>query len=383
MLQVIAQSQPPAGATGKGDNSPVAAAEVPDGAQMVAGSETNNADVAAAPTEFQLPADVQQVLSELGELTQPDAAIAADGSAERLPDENPLATTDADPEIAQEAAAEQWLLSMLGQQSTQISARDITAIRGGGQAVEAADTGTSLPGIDTARQAPSRTGGRLLDATAPDVATPGHSIAAEHTAQRFVARTTERLPGIEPVGSESSAALNSLPNVGATPATDIPDNGTTPANSVLQGPALERSLRLHGGEAKWGEQLLHALRDNVDMQLQQRVQNVTIRLDPPELGSMEIFLSHESGRLSVHISATQGDVARLLQHTSERLRQELVGQNFMHVSVDISGGGQRGQQHAQQGGGFSGGEAAVMGNQGMELPTPEKTSQRSDILVTV
>ena len=70
--------------------------------------------------------------------------------------------------------------------------------------------------------------------------------------------------------------------------------------------------------------------------IQQRFQQATIRLDPPELGSLEIFISHENGRLSVHISAAQTDVVRLIAATSERLRQELVEQNTLQVQVQVS-----------------------------------------------
>ena len=110
--------------------------------------------------------------------------------------------------------------------------------------------------------------------------------------------------------------------------------------------ATDRTLRLQAPEAKWGEQMLHALRENVELQIQQKIQSATIRLDPPELGSLEILLSHESGRLSVQLTAANADVARLLQQSSERLRHELVGQNFGQVSVQVGAdsGGQQGQQ---------------------------------------
>lgn len=115
---------------------------------------------------------------------------------------------------------------------------------------------------------------------------------------------------------------------------------------TTQPQALERAVKLQAPEAKWGEQMLHALRENVGMQLQQKIQSATIRLDPPELGSMEILLSHESGRLNVQLTAVNADVARLLQQTSDRLRQELISQHFVQVNVQVGAdsGGQQGQQ---------------------------------------
>ena len=40
-------------------------------------------------------------------------------------------------------------------------------------------------------------------------------------------------------------------------------------------------------------------------------------------------------------------MARLLQQTSERLRQELVGQNFVQVNVQVSADAQGGRQQQQ------------------------------------
>lgn len=121
---------------------------------------------------------------------------------------------------------------------------------------------------------------------------------------------------------------------------------STERGQAASSQATDRTLRLQAPEAKWGEQMLHALRENVELQIQQKIQSATIRLDPPELGSLEILLSHESGRLSVQLTAANADVARLLQQSSERLRHELVGQNFGQVSVQVGAdsGGQQGQQ---------------------------------------
>lgn len=150
--------------------------------------------------------------------------------------------------------------------------------------------------------------------------------------------------------------------------------------------SAERTIRLQAPEAKWGEQMLHGLRKHVELQLQQRAQNVSIRLDPPELGSLEVFLSHESGRLSVQISAAHGDVARLLQQASERLRQELMEQNFLQVSVQVSADGeQRQQEHAQNRSRFPAETMPVMANENRVGSRAEtRSSGRSnDVLVTV
>lgn len=150
--------------------------------------------------------------------------------------------------------------------------------------------------------------------------------------------------------------------------------------SVQRSP--QSQLTLHAPEAKWGEQLLHALRDNVQVQIQQKIQNATIRLDPPELGSLEIYLSHESGRLTVNISASQADVARLIQTTSDRLRQELAGPQFTHVNVQTSADGQSGQQQSRERQ-RSLEDEHILANEQRLASDQQQANRPGDVLVTV
>lgn len=143
------------------------------------------------------------------------------------------------------------------------------------------------------------------------------------------------------VGERSPATSEGV-DAGASPAPVL-----SGVSAAAAGAPVSRPLSLQGSPAQWGEQMLHSLREHVEMQVNQRIQNATIRLDPPELGSLEIFLSHESGRLNVQVSAANADVLRLLQQTSDRLRHELVGQNFVEVNVQVSADAQGGRQQRQ------------------------------------
>lgn len=154
----------------------------------------------------------------------------------------------------------------------------------------------------------------------------------------------------QPVVEQARSATASsapLPTPAAAPAVTtegVPVDAPRPQSAPAPTPQ-EYTLKLQAPEAKWGEQMLLALRDHVELQLRGDAQQTTIRLDPPELGSLEIVLSHEGGRLNVQLSAAHADVVRLLQQTSERLRQELTG-HFTQVSVQVSADGERGQ-HGQ------------------------------------
>lgn len=293
---------------------------------------------------------------------------------------------------------EQWLLAMVDQQQVAIQARDERPLDAAAvtapepkpepeqrEAVqESLDAGLAwLPGEESADK---------QVVTADPLMAMGEQ---GRQASRFAALVN----GTSPRADETSAApVNGLTGKSAAHALLDPvmEQLRPPAEQIEAGDPLtgaergqapqslaaDRGLKLQGPEAKWGEQMLHALRENVDLQIQQKIQSATIRLDPPELGSMEILLSHESGRLNVQLTAANADVARLLQQTSDRLRQELVGQHFVQVNVQVGAdsGGQQGQQRQR---------AALTGE---ELPMAARaeehakapTGQRArDVLITV
>jgi flagellar hook-length control protein FliK len=313
----------------------------------------------------------------------------------------------------QELSPEQWLLAMIEQQLAEIQARD--SARLGGVAVLPADVEpVSL------EQAEAMLGGLLpllpgqVAAEAAHQADPLEGLAersrqgsvieaalAEHGWQRApieAGMTSSALPRVArelnltpapPVAMTVPAAVEGLaepplePLLNAAEPVEAGEPLTAAVGQTAPAQATDRALKLQAPEAKWGEQMLHALRENVDMQIQQKIQSATIRLDPPELGSLEILLSHESGRLNVQLSAANADVARLLQQSSDRLRQELVGQHFVQVNVQVGAdsGGQQGQQRQR---------AALQGEE--QLPMAARTEEQNqhpdstrprDVLITV
>lgn len=194
-------------------------------------------------------------------------------------------------------------------------------------------------------------------------------LLAEAAALTGVTADSHALSGERAVGSAPSSLHSTLFGLG---------------DKAVQDTGFQAALKLPTPEAKWGEQLLHTLRDQVQVQVQQRIQNATIRLDPPELGSLEIFLSHESGRLNVHINASQADVGRLLQQTSDRLRQELAGGQFTQVNVQTSSDGQSSQQQSRHNPSrFAAEEMIQVNGQPATDKTRGQSGQASDVLMTV
>lgn len=334
------------------------------------------------------PGLVGETNSELfaGQLS--DALASAEQSLPEVTSEQTAIPTPEQPE----PNAEAWLLAMLDQQQLQLQARDTlvpvpvgvtTATPLPVAAVALADTQQPVsvaavekfPAVkNLSPLAPEiflpegqiNSGGdtnvtlsdKAVELPGKTIANPSVTVATANAVPATDASVADNSNAAALTNAMSSAANNSSTSVAplttAIATTEI-SNSPLIAPTVLGGTgadSVQRSVQSHLGlqapEAKWGEQLLHALRDNVQVQIQQKIQNATIRLDPPELGSLEIYLSHEAGRLNVHITASQADVARLIQHTSDRLRHELAGPQFTQVNVQTSAEGQGGQQQSRE-----------------------------------
>ena len=93
---------------------------------------------------------------------------------------------------------------------------------------------------------------------------------------------------------------------------------------------------------------MQVLQDRVTLQAQQNLQEAKIRLDPPELGKLDLLVRVEGDRLSVQINANTAATREALMQVSERLRTELQEQNFVHVDVNV-GSDQGQERHAHDG----------------------------------
>ena len=96
------------------------------------------------------------------------------------------------------------------------------------------------------------------------------------------------------------------------------------------------TIALPSAPEQQAEALQKALAERLEMQIDRRVQKATIRLDPPNLGKMDISIHFESGKLQVQIQAAQPEVTRLLQQVSHEMRASLSEQNNVQVNVQVS-----------------------------------------------
>ncbi|MFT3857257.1 MAG: flagellar hook-length control protein FliK [Aquabacterium sp.] len=114
--------------------------------------------------------------------------------------------------------------------------------------------------------------------------------------------------------------------------------------------------------------LREALGSRLDMSIGQRHEQALIRLDPPNLGQIEIQIRHEAGAVQVHLRATHPEVAQQLQAMGDALRQELASRHAGPVSVAAQHTGAHAGQHEGQ------------GRQGQETPqgTPGRALAEAD-----
>lgn len=163
------------------------------------------------------------------------------------------------------------------------------------------------------------------------------------------AATAETLPAAQPVSSTLMSALTPV-----TPMATQPLESSQSISPATPGAApVTSTLKMDPEPSRWSEQLQSALGERLQVQVKQQIQHATIRLDPPDMGKIDISMQVDNGRVQVQINASHAEVYRALQQTSNDLRQSLTEQNFVQVNVQVSSqsGGQqqgRGQQFTEQ-----------------------------------
>ena len=125
-------------------------------------------------------------------------------------------------------------------------------------------------------------------------------------------------------------------------------NPTSPLAATQAQGAEWAAVRVDTSSGRWGEQMMQVLQDRVTLQAQQNLQEAKIRLDPPELGKLDLLVRVEGDRLSVQINANTAATREALMQVSERLRTELQEQNFVHVDVNV-GSDQGQERHSHDG----------------------------------
>ncbi|EKO3375237.1 flagellar hook-length control protein FliK [Vibrio fluvialis] len=203
----------------------------------------------------------------------------------------------------------------------------------------------SVSGVNTANTVAAQT---------PNASSAAPSATGQSAAGLLNAQSAPSITESQPVATKAAvtldSALNAALNQVINPASGAASNGqaqtqvnaSNAATTVVNAPEWA-SVRIDTQAGKWGEQMLQVLHDRVTLQAQQNLQEAKIRLDPPDLGKLDLVVRVEGDRLSVQINANASATREALMQVSDRLRAELQSQNFVHVDVNVGSdqGGQR------------------------------------------
>jgi len=95
-------------------------------------------------------------------------------------------------------------------------------------------------------------------------------------------------------------------------------------------------VKLAGAPEQWQQPLREALGDRLQVNLQRNNNQAVIRLDPPNMGSIEISIRQSAGALQVNLTASNSEVVRQLNAIGDSVRQDLATRQFSDVAVTVS-----------------------------------------------
>jgi flagellar hook-length control protein FliK len=209
-----------------------------------------------------------------------------------------------------------------------------------------------------------------------DASTPVQPVVS--AAPRVQVRVTDSAaPAAKAPESATLAGAGAKDDSRATAASATTTTGTVGfATAAPTATPAAATVKLAGSPEQWQQPLREALGDRLQLQLQRNNDHAVIRLEPPNMGSIEISIRHSAGALQVNLSANNSEVVRQLNTIGDSVRQDLSTRQFSDVAVTVSSS--RAQSQAQSDG--SGGRSGQQRNQddgrtpGRALSDEEATS---------
>ncbi|WP_042058650.1 flagellar hook-length control protein FliK [Aeromonas allosaccharophila] len=182
------------------------------------------------------------------------------------------------------------------------------------------------------------------------------SVAAEQALSTLLAKSNGQ-PGVLS-GRFTLPVMAAGLDVGSVPDTTAVDSRLPDARQLAVGQLAAAPprpadyqwapVRLSDNQSQWGQQLVNLLQDKVELQVNQQVKQAHIRLDPPELGRLELTVKLDGDRLSVQLNVTNPAVRDAMIQSMERLRMSLAPHHAGGVEVNVGQGGEQGQQDRWQ-----------------------------------
>lgn len=191
----------------------------------------------------------------------------------------------------------------------------------------------------------------------------------QHLLKQQKANTGDALPLAKDMAIPFDGSL--MDKLAATtlsgPAMNMHSNLSSQINSNMSlsssSAAAATTQQLHAGvditEPEWGRDLVEQLRSRLQLSKTDQIQHAHVRLDPPELGRLEVNLRLEGDKVSVHFTAAHPQLREALAANADRLRFDFDGSQMQLADVSVSSGLHQ-QSHQQSG---AEGESDIMANQ--------------------
>jgi flagellar hook-length control protein FliK len=185
----------------------------------------------------------------------------------------------------------------------------------------------SLSQLPLQAQKPDAPAARPAPAQAQPEAVPAVRFAVHAQAEAGAANT-----GAQDSGADHAGSGNAAPGAAIAGALASQPAAAAPAGS----PDRADTVKLAGPPTAWRQSLQEALGDRMNLQVGKGIEQAVIRLEPPQMGRIDIAIRHSAGTLEVNISATNGEVLRQLQNVSDNLRSDLSQRQFTEVAVTVT-----------------------------------------------
>ncbi|CCN48753.1 putative Flagellar hook-length control protein fliK [Vibrio nigripulchritudo MADA3029] len=199
--------------------------------------------------------------------------------------------------------------------------------------------------------------------TAGSATQASNAAAASAASSAAIFGATKLAKGNEQPGGEKSDFSQQLAGVAAT-------QGLTGAQAKADAQAAasvqQSPLQLSRDGSAAGDQLA----ERVQMMMSKNLKNVDIRLDPPELGRMQIRMTMNNDIASVQFTVANQQTRDIVEQAMPRLREMLSQQGLQLADTSVqqqnAGQQQQSQYVAGQGSGKGNGDGGLSGESGSE-----------------
>ncbi|MBD1573416.1 hypothetical protein HC725_09025 [Vibrio sp. S17_S38] len=128
--------------------------------------------------------------------------------------------------------------------------------------------------------------------------------------------------------SVANANTSNAHNVAALNNTNATQQSMTFTSSIYANPMLAKK--------DFQQQIFSMVSDKLDLQINSKSPSATIRLDPPELGKIELKVKLDGDKITVHLTANNPHTREAIQTTIDRLRTDMSLDMNAQVTVSLS-----------------------------------------------